>query len=133
MEYSSSRITKFLLIALAFVVVMGLVIMVLWNWLVPALFSGTSITFLQAIGLLILSRILFGNFGSGRQDGGRRWRKKFAAKMASMSPEEREKFREKWERSGSGGRNSREDWEVEEPDTPDESGSDSGESSDQKD
>jgi hypothetical protein len=43
----------------------GAVTMLLWNWLVPALFSGPAVTFWQALGLLILAKILFGS-GHGR-------------------------------------------------------------------
>lgn len=35
-------------------------LMFLWNWLMPAIFGLTVITFWQALGLLVLSKILFG-------------------------------------------------------------------------
>ena len=38
------------------------IVMSLWNWLVPELFSGPMITMWQAIGLLVLSKILLGSF-----------------------------------------------------------------------
>ena len=41
------------------------VVMSLWNWLIPDLFSGPMITMWQAIGLLILSKILLGSFNHG--------------------------------------------------------------------
>ena len=97
MEYNSSRIAKFTLIGFAFVVVIGLVVMALWNWLVPGLLGGSDITFLQAIGVLVLSRILFGNMGSGAKNNQKPWRKKFAEKVAEMSPDEREQFRKEWD------------------------------------
>ena len=37
----------------------GAITMLLWNWLVPALFSGPIISYWQALGLLVLSKILF--------------------------------------------------------------------------
>ncbi len=43
------------------------VTMLLWNWLVPTLFSGPVITYWQALGLIILSKILF---SSGPRSGG---------------------------------------------------------------
>ena len=58
-----------LFIALAITVV-GTVTMLLWNWLVPDLFGGPSVTWLQAIGLLVLSQILL---SSGRKRG--HWRR----------------------------------------------------------
>lgn len=35
-------------------------LMFLWNWLMPVIFGLTAITFWQALGLLVLSKILFG-------------------------------------------------------------------------
>lgn len=37
-------------------------VMLLWNWLMPLIFGLTTITFLQALGILALSKILFGGF-----------------------------------------------------------------------
>ena len=39
------------------------VVMLLWNWLMPAIFDLAVINFWQALGLLALARILFGGFG----------------------------------------------------------------------
>jgi hypothetical protein len=46
-------------------VLIGLTIMTLWNWLLPGLFNWPVITFYQALGLAILSRLLFGGCGKG--------------------------------------------------------------------
>ena len=43
----------------------GSVVQWLWNWLTPPLFGLPQITFWQALGLLALSRILFGGLGVG--------------------------------------------------------------------
>ena len=43
----------------------GAVVMLLWNWLMPTLFGLDVINFWQALGILVLSRILFGGFGFG--------------------------------------------------------------------
>jgi hypothetical protein len=70
-----------------FVFVGGVVVMQLWNWLLPSLFRVPAITFWQALGLLVLCRILFGGFGMhGR--GPRR-----GGPWVHMTPEERERFR----------------------------------------
>ena len=79
-------------VALAIVVV-SFVVMSLWNWLVPALFGGQLISFWQALGLLVLSRILFGGF-RGRPGYSMHWRRRMLERWEQMSPEEREKFRE---------------------------------------
>jgi hypothetical protein len=41
------------------VVILGYPLMLLWNWLMPELFGLPEITFWQAIGLNVLSTILF--------------------------------------------------------------------------
>lgn len=40
----------------------GLVVLWLWNWLMPAIFGLPAITFWQAWGLVVLSHILFKSF-----------------------------------------------------------------------
>ncbi|HVT59415.1 MAG TPA: hypothetical protein VHR45_13565 [Thermoanaerobaculia bacterium] len=70
----------------------GLVVMGLWNWLTPALFGWKLITFWQALGLVILSRTLFG--GSRVGPGWRgHWRHRMMERWEQMTPEEREKLR----------------------------------------
>jgi hypothetical protein len=84
----------FALLALLFVGVVSAIVMGLWNWLVPPLFGGRAIDFWQAVGLLILARILFGGF---RGRGGWHWagwRHRMRERWAQMTPEERAKFRE---------------------------------------
>src|ERR1700728_613592 len=73
-----------------FVWLCGEVVMHLWNWLLPPLFGWHAVTFWQALGLLLLTRILFGGHGPGSRGGGpRRWQQK---KWDRMTPEERAKF-----------------------------------------
>ena len=48
-----------------FILLGGLVVQWLWNWLLPDIFGLRQITFWQALGLLALCRILFGSFGRG--------------------------------------------------------------------
>jgi hypothetical protein len=86
---------------IAFALVLGLVTMLLWNWLVPAIFNGPEIRFLEALGIWLLAKILFGRWGGGRWGHGKySWKHRYQEKLASMTPEERERFksrmREKW-------------------------------------
>lgn len=74
----------------------GLAVQWLWNWLVPELFQGPVIQFYQALGLLVLCRILFKGFFwsngcAGRWSGGSHWK----SKWNTMTEEEREKFKQK--------------------------------------
>src|SRR5215203_5698755 len=48
-----------------FILLGGLAVQWLWNWLLPDIFGLRQITFWQALGLLALCRILFGSFGRG--------------------------------------------------------------------
>ena len=81
------------------ILVFGLVVMSLWNAILPAVLGVKAITFIQALGILLLSKILFGGFGGGRHRGG--WRNKgkwmeMKEKFSGMTPEEREKFKAEW-------------------------------------
>ena len=79
-----------------FVAIGGLVVRELWNWLLPSLFGWRAVTFWEALGLLLLCRILFGGMG-GRGGSGhrlrRRWSERWDERSAAMTPEERERFR----------------------------------------
>ena len=79
--------------------VLGLIGMGLWNWLVPVLFHGPMIDFLQAIGLLVLSRILLRGF-CGMKGAGAGWKhsrwNEWKEKMDKMSPDEKERMRSLW-------------------------------------
>ena len=78
-----------------FIALGGELVKLLWNWLLPALFGWRLITFWQALGLLALCRILFGALG-GRGGHGPSFRRRMADRWEKMTPEEREKMRERW-------------------------------------
>jgi hypothetical protein len=46
--------------AVLFAFVFGLVVKILWNWLMPAIFGLGVITFWQAFGIVLLAKLLFG-------------------------------------------------------------------------
>jgi hypothetical protein len=87
----AAMVLKIALFATLFVTVFGYVVMRLWNWLMPALFGWHLIGFWQAIGILVLSKILFGGF-HGRHGGHMPWRRRMMERWEKMTPEEREKF-----------------------------------------
>ena len=79
-----------------FIVLGGIVVQWLWNWLVPGIFALRRITFWEALGLLALCRILFGGFGRGgghhRSSNGRGrvwWKKRGKRADASHAPTDR--------------------------------------------
>jgi hypothetical protein len=81
---------------LVMITVVGMVVMELWNWLIPEIFNGNMINYWQALGLLLLARILTG-FGRG---GVSHWKRKMSGRWSSMSDEDRDKlrakFRDRW-------------------------------------
>ena len=91
-----------ILAMLLFIVIGGEVVMKLWNWLLPPLFGWRQITFWQGLGLLALCRILFGGLGihgSGRSN----FRRRMRDRCEHVTPEERERFRQRMrERFGIG-------------------------------
>jgi ABC-type multidrug transport system fused ATPase/permease subunit len=83
----------------------GALVMLLWNAILPQVIAGVSaISFPQALGILLLSKILFGGF-RGRWGGHQRQQQWMAMKekLANMTPEEREKWKSEWKsRCGTG-------------------------------
>jgi hypothetical protein len=65
----------FVLAFVLFIFVGGIIVQLLWNWLVPDILQLRQITFWEALGLLTLSRILFGGFGKGSSSGSDRRRR----------------------------------------------------------
>ncbi|QJW88384.1 hypothetical protein HNV11_02845 [Spirosoma taeanense] len=61
----------FVLLGIGLFLLATYVVMRLWNWLVPSLFNGPRLRFVQALGLFFLARLLFGfgNFGRGGRYG----------------------------------------------------------------
>jgi len=55
-----TSIVKMIVFALLAATAFTFALMLLWNWLMPVIFGLTTITIWQALGLLILSKILFG-------------------------------------------------------------------------
>ena len=86
------RGSKVLLFVALAATVFTLVVMLLWNRLMPAIFGLHVITYWQALGILVLSKILFGGF-RGRPGFAMHWRQRMLERWEQMTPEEREKFR----------------------------------------
>jgi hypothetical protein len=70
--------------------------------LIPSIFGLATITWVQALGLLVLSKILFGGFrgrgyggGFGGGGGHHFWKQRMAERMEKMTDEEKEHFRAK--------------------------------------
>jgi hypothetical protein len=70
----------------------GAITMLLWNALLPSIFGLVSINFWQALGLLVLARILFGGMGVGPMKHMHPHRSPIYDKWRKMTPEQRNEF-----------------------------------------
>jgi len=95
--FRPARALKIVVLVAAAIAVAGLIAMALWNWLLPPLFGWHRLTFVQAVGLMVLCRLFFGGFRGAH-------RPFTQGKFRALSPEERERFREemraRWGRGG---------------------------------
>lgn len=72
---SPFKILKFIgfgIIILILLIAFGGVIKILWNALMPEIFGLKEISYFQGVGLLLLSRILIGGFGSDKSSNDNR-------------------------------------------------------------
>ncbi|HXB58016.1 MAG TPA: hypothetical protein VNU95_00525 [Candidatus Acidoferrales bacterium] len=78
---------------IAFLAIFSFAVYELWNHVLTDVLGVRTITYWQALGILVLARILFGGFPCKR--GGPPWRRGMMEHWQSLTPEEREKLREK--------------------------------------
>jgi hypothetical protein len=97
----------FAFIPLAAIALFGGVVMLLWNAIIPGITGWALLTYWKAVGLLVLSKILFSGFpGRGCGHGGPPWARHARTRQAwweGLSDEERaqwndrkEQWRGKW-------------------------------------
>ncbi|WP_455853097.1 hypothetical protein [Pantoea endophytica] len=109
-HFGGHRLAKPLLMGAVIIAALGLLVMSLWNALLPGIIGVKSIGFWQALGMLALCRILFGGlgfrpgmFGMARRRMHERW--------MQMTPEQREEFMQhRRNRFGHRGHHDRCDW-----------------------
>ncbi len=92
-QHGLLRGLKIAVIVLVAAAVLGFVVKSLWNALLPPIFGWHLITFWQALGLLLLSKILFGGFHRHAGGGRNQWKRRMKERWEHMTPEERERFR----------------------------------------
>lgn len=87
------KVLMILVCVAAFISLFSYIVMSLWNAILPDVLHVSTINFWQAMGILVLSKILFGGFGGW---GGKKheWKRRMQEKWQHMTPEEREQFRE---------------------------------------
>jgi hypothetical protein len=76
--------------AAAFIAVFGCAVMFLWNALLPGITGLRAINFPEAVGILILARILFGGLGGMGWHHGHK--NSFKERWLTMSDEDRKAF-----------------------------------------
>lgn len=74
-----------LVLAAGLAFLFGLIVMLLWNWLMPAIFGLGTITYWQGWGIVLLAHILF-KAGNWHHDNNRdhrrdKWKNKFRKKF----------------------------------------------------
>src|SRR5688572_6981874 len=104
----------------AFVMLFSYIVMRLWNGILPDVLGVRTISFWQAMGILVLSKILFSGFGGFHQKKEQfknRFRQKMLDKWEHMTPEEKQKFKDEWKNRcrGWGGRFNDKDFTINEP------------------
>jgi hypothetical protein len=82
----------------------GAVFMLLWNWLMPVIFGLVTVNFWQALGLLVLARLLFGSISNGFWKRGIMHDRESSIhkKWMQMTPEQRKEFVNKRRQFGFG-------------------------------
>jgi hypothetical protein len=93
-RFRARKIAGILFLVIAGVIAFGIIVMLLWNALMPEIFHLPPITFWQALGLFLLAKILFSGFRGGGPRG--RMKDRLREKWMTMTPEEREKFKQDW-------------------------------------
>lgn len=83
----------------------GYVVMLLWNWLMPDIFGLGVITFWQAVGIVVLAKLLFGGVGGGGGKGrskgrSKRLEKRLQQRCADKSVSEWRFYDRFWEEEG---------------------------------
>jgi hypothetical protein len=85
---------RFIVMGFVLLALFTYVVMLLWNWLVPEVFSGPVLGYWQTLGILLLSKILFTGLTPfhregppwkekswGHEHGRSYWKKKFEDKL----------------------------------------------------
>lgn len=92
------RFFFFPVIGAAFALLAGGAVMLLWNATLPAVTGVRHLSYWQAVGLLVLCRLLFGNFRGGRFGGPPSFRRHgWREKWLEMDADKRRRFREEWQ------------------------------------
>jgi len=97
-RFRERKIFGFILIGIAAFSLFSFIVMGLWNAVLVPVIHVSAVSFWQAAGILLLSKILFSGFKGGGPFGRGRhqWNQEMKEKWQRMTPEEREKMKQEW-------------------------------------
>lgn len=95
-SFTIKKVLGFVACAATIAALFSYVVMLLWNHILVEVALVKAINFWQSLGLLLLSKILFGGFNKGFTGKGNKWSSELKAKWHNMSEEEKEAFKQQW-------------------------------------
>ncbi|MBS1580494.1 MAG: hypothetical protein JST29_12750 [Bacteroidetes bacterium] len=95
-KFWAKKIIGITICVISIAALLSWVVMLLWNGVLVTVTGVKLISFWQAVGILLLSKILFGGFGKGFSKHKRKWNFEMKEKWEHMSVEEKEKFKQEW-------------------------------------
>ncbi|MES2646947.1 MAG: hypothetical protein V4717_08745 [Bacteroidota bacterium] len=103
-RFRERKVAGFILIGIAAFSLFSFIVMSLWNAVLVPVVNVSSVTFWQAAGILLLSKILFSGFRGGGPFGRGRhqWSQEMKDKWQNMTPDEKEKMKQEWKQRCSG-------------------------------
>ncbi len=78
------------------ILLVGLVVMLLWNHVLSPVLEIKQVTYWQAVGILVLCKILFGGIRGGSHKH-KRYKGQWQSKWMDMNEEDRHAFKSKWD------------------------------------
>lgn len=95
-RFTPMKVLSIILVFIAIAAALSAVVMLLWNAILPDVAGVKPLTFWQALGLLVLAKILFGGVGKvfGRKHSSKK--KQWRNKWMNMNQEERREAKMRW-------------------------------------
>jgi len=98
--FKARKVALVIVLGIALLFLFSFIVMTLWNAILPEVTGVGKLNIWQALGLLVLAKILFTGFRRHHR-GGPPWARHMREKWRNMTPEEREQFKAEWrERCG---------------------------------
>ena len=95
-RFRGPKIVAIVFLALLVLALVSGAVMLLWNNILAQVVAVKIISFWQAMGILVLSKLLFGGFRGGAGWGRHKWREKMNERWEKMTPEDKENFQQEW-------------------------------------